>query len=167
MPGQTERGDTRFEPLAEDHAAGLERFFERNAVPAVTATFDPFPLTAETARRLALEPGGDAFYVAYGGPEIIAFSMLRGFAHGFVVPSFGIFVGHEHMGKGLGRSLTEWTIEQARRRGCPAVRLTVYPDNVPAVSLYASLGFAEVERQPAAGRRLGTERIVMRLELDD
>ena len=73
-------------------------------------------------------------------------SMLRGFDEGFEVPSFGIFVDHRHHGQGIGRRLTAWTVEEARRRGYPSVRLSVYASNARALGLYRSLGFEEQQR---------------------
>jgi ribosomal protein S18 acetylase RimI-like enzyme len=134
----------------------------------VTELFDPFPLSAPEAARIAREPRKDAFYLALRGEVALGLSMLRGFDEGYEVPSFGIFVDHEHHGQGIGRELTVRTIEQARRRGCPAVRLTVYSDNRAARRLYESLGFLEQERRRAerAGHPGEThEKIVMRLDL--
>jgi [ribosomal protein S18]-alanine N-acetyltransferase len=103
--------------------------------------------------------------MAARGEDVLGFSMLRGFDEGYEIPSFGIFVDHESHGQGIGRRLTAWTIEQARRRGCPAVRLTVYADNAAALGLYASLGFREQERGQVERKGQPAEKIVMRLEL--
>lgn len=132
----------------------------------MTETFDPFPLSAVEARRIALEPRQDGFYLAVRGEMPLGLSMLRGFDEGYEVPSFGIFVDHENHGQGIGRALTVWTIQQARQRGCPAVRLTVYARNVAARRLYESLGFVEQDRQGVDRAGEPDEKIIMRLELD-
>lgn len=152
------------ELIAPRHTEALVAFFERNAVPAVEGTFDPFPLTAEQARAIAGRTGRDLYYALVRGRAIVAFSMLRGFDEGYEVPSFGIFVDHRHHGEGVGRMLTSWTIEQAWSVRCPAIRLTVYSHNAAAKHLYDSLGFVEVQRSPIAHAGGGTEKIVMRLE---
>jgi ribosomal protein S18 acetylase RimI-like enzyme len=153
------------EPVTGQHVDALIELFERNSVPTVAASFDPFPLTAGEARRIALEPRKDAYFVASCAGRLLGFSMLRGFDEGFAVPSFGVFVDHEAQGRGIGRALTTWTIDAARRRGCPAVRLSVYSTNSVARGLYASLGFVESERQ-AMDRVAGPEeKIVMYLSL--
>jgi ribosomal-protein-alanine N-acetyltransferase len=158
----------RFEPVGRAHLDGLVALFERNAIPAVTALFDPFPLNAAEARRIALEPRQDAFYLAASGELLLGFSMLRGFDEGYEIPSFGIFVDHESHGQGIGRELTAWTIEQARQRGCPAVRLTVYAGNSAARQLYESLGFLEQERHLShQNKARPDEKIVMRLDFND
>jgi ribosomal protein S18 acetylase RimI-like enzyme len=157
--------ELRFATVGPEHADALGALFERNSLPAVTETFDPFPLTAAEARRIALDPRRDDYYIATRGENLLGFSMLRGFDEGYEIPSFGIFVDHESHGQGVGRRLTAWTVEQARRRGCPAVRLTVYADNDAALGLYASLGFEEQERQPVERGGQPVEKIVMLLEL--
>lgn len=154
----------RYEPVGPAHVEELSALFERNRIPQVTDMFDPFPLDAAQARKLALAAGEDAFYLAVRDELPVGFSMLRGFDEGYDIPSFGIFVDHESHGQGIGRELTAWTVEQARRRGCPGVRLTVYATNVVACRLYESLGFVERERQSVDRQGQPDERIVMRLD---
>lgn len=139
--------------------------FERNHVAQVTELFDPFPLEAAQARRIALEPHRDRFYLAVRGARPVGFSMLRGFDEGYTIPSFGIFVDRESQGGGVGRALTTWTVERARLLGCAAVRLTVYAANLPARRLYESLGFVERERQPVQRAGVADEKLTMTLEL--
>ncbi len=160
-----EEGVVRFVALGPDHADALAALFERNAVTSVPATFDPFALDVEQAHQIALKPGRDLYFAALAGEELVGFSMLRGFEEGYAVPSFGIFVDEAHQGRGLGRRLTEWTVDRARERGCPAVRLSVYTSNPTAHALYESLGFAERERSKLLRDGRTDEKIVMSLEL--
>lgn len=155
------------EPVEAVHTQALVELFESNRVPAVSDSFDPFPLTAEEARRIALEPRLDAYFVASMDAELIAMSMLRGFDEGFAVPSFGIFVDHRHHGHGIGRRLTAWTVGEARRRGCTAIRLSVYASNTAALHLYRSLGFEERERENVARATGQDEKILMTLSWED
>jgi ribosomal-protein-alanine N-acetyltransferase len=157
--------ELHFLTVGPEHADALVALFERNTVPAVEEMFDPFSFTAAEARRIALEPRRDGYYIATRGDELLGLSMLRGFDEGYEIPSFGIFIDHERHGQGIGRRLTAWTIEQACRQGCPAVRLTVYADNAAARSLYESLGFREQERAQVQRKGQSAEKIVMRLEL--
>jgi ribosomal protein S18 acetylase RimI-like enzyme len=156
----------RFDAVRAVHADLLVELFERNSKPEVTSSFDPFPLTGQEARRIALQSHQDEFYVATSAGRLVGFSMLRGFDEGYVIPSFGIFVDHEAHGQGVGRALTAWTIEAARRRGCPSVRLSVHAANVVALSLYSSLGFVEQERLGVDRAAGSEEKIVMCLSLD-
>jgi ribosomal protein S18 acetylase RimI-like enzyme len=152
------------ELIAPRHTEPLIAFFERNAVPAVEGTFDPFPLSAKQARAIASRTGKDLYYALLLAGAMVGFSMLRGFDEGYEEPSFGIFVDHHHQGEGLGRRLTSWTIEQAWSIDCPAVRLSVYSHNKAAKRIYDSLGFIEMQRSPIMHAGKSTEKIVMRLE---
>jgi ribosomal protein S18 acetylase RimI-like enzyme len=143
----------------------LADLFAANAVAQVMGSFDPFPLSAEQGRRIALDAGKDLFYLARDADGPVAFSMLRGFDAGYAVPSFGIFVDSRRHGEGIGRHLTEWTIEQARCHGASSVRLSVYASNTAARALYDSLGFVEREREPVERGGRTDEKIVMLLEL--
>jgi RimJ/RimL family protein N-acetyltransferase len=139
-----------FRELADADEDALARFLVRNDVPAVTATFTPFPMTAATAASLLSERREDRYYGAFDDTgEIVALSMLRGWDEGYVVPSFGIAVDAGWHGRGLGTRMTAWTVEQARELGAPRVRLSVYDDNPTAQRIYARLGFVESERRPA------------------
>jgi ribosomal-protein-alanine N-acetyltransferase len=154
------------EAVEAGHAQALAELFEGNRVPAVSDSFDPFPLTVDEARRIALEPRLDAYFVARTDAGLIGMSMLRGFDDGFEVPSFGIFVDHRHHGRGVGRRLTAWTVGEARRRGCAAIRLSVYASNEAGVHLYRSLGFEERERETVTRATGQDEKIVMTLALE-
>lgn len=163
-PGD-ERVDLRdlvsFGEIGPAHTAALVRFFARNDIAEVVGHFDPFPLSEETARRIADATGKDRYYGAFLGDRIVAFSMLRGWDEGFEVPSFGIAVDRDLHGSGIGGRMTEWTIEQARALGAPRVRLSVYGSNRIAHELYRRRGFEEVERSPVERSGVKDERIVM------
>ena len=53
-----------------------------------------------------------------------------------------VFVSEEYRGKGIGRMLVERCIVHSRNNGIDNVFLNVVSDNVPAVKLYKSIGFA-------------------------
>ena len=44
-------------------------------------------------------------------------------------------------GKGYGRQMVQYALEQAKARGCKAVRLDTYAGNEPAAAFYQKLGF--------------------------
>jgi ribosomal protein S18 acetylase RimI-like enzyme len=155
------------EPVEAGHAQALADLFDRNRVSVVNDSFDPFPLTADEARRIALKPRLDAYFVASMKAELIAMSMLRGFDDGYAVPSFGIFVDYRHHGHGVGRWLTTWTVGEARRRGCLAIRLSVYASNTAALGLYRSLGFEEQERDVVSRATGQDEKVLMTQSLED
>lgn len=57
-----------------------------------------------------------------------------------------MFVDARYRGRGIGRALMERVIAEARARGYETLRLGTLDDMDTAQSLYASLGFAPVER---------------------
>ncbi|MDQ7906573.1 GNAT family N-acetyltransferase [Phytohabitans sp. ZYX-F-186] len=48
----------------------------------------------------------------------------------------------DQRGRGLGRRMIQWAVDQARARGCRLVQLTTDKRRVDAHRFYASLGFA-------------------------
>ena len=126
----------------------LTRFFTNNNTREVVRRFNPFPLTEATAHDICRSDQLDRYFLALVEGNIVGLSMLRGWSEGFDTPSFGILVDRSRTGKGLGRQMTEATLAEAIKAGCGKVRLSVYESNAAAVSLYRSLGFVEVGRQP-------------------
>ncbi len=53
-------------------------------------------------------------------------------------------VAPDVQGRGIGRLLVGALVDEARRRGCPAVLLEVRADNVAAQQLYRSCGFERI-----------------------
>lgn len=133
------------EPLARFFAALRENGDER--------TFHPHPMDAAAAARIAEHAGRDLYYVMARGTEVLGYGMLRGWDEGYEVPSLGIGMAPAARGLGLARLLMSFLHAAARLRGAPRVRLTVYPDNEPAVALYRSLGYRL--RAEADGRLVG------------
>jgi GNAT superfamily N-acetyltransferase len=53
----------------------------------------------------------------------------------------GVRIAAPHRGQGLGRTMIEWAIGQAREQGCGLVQLTSDKRRLDAVRFYESLGF--------------------------
>lgn len=53
----------------------------------------------------------------------------------------GVRIAAGHRGKGLGRAMLEYAIDQARQRGCYLVQLTTDKKRPRAAAFYESLGF--------------------------
>ena len=158
-------GDVVFRKIKPEHYEMLSSFLEENNLPVVVRTFNPFPMTEETARKIALAPRRDHYYGAFLAARIVGLSMLRGWNEGYSVPSFGIIVDHSFHNRGIGARMTEFTVEEARKLGCARVRLTVYASNHAAVRIYAAKGFVECGREPVLLMGAPDERIVMLKEL--
>ena len=53
----------------------------------------------------------------------------------------GVRVRASHRGRGIGRQMFEWAIEQGRTRNCRLVQLTSNKQRQDAIRFYESLGF--------------------------
>ena len=53
-----------------------------------------------------------------------------------------------HAGKGYGKQMVSYALEEARRLGCKVVRLDTWEGNRPAASLYKSMGFRPAGSAP-------------------
>ena len=141
--------------------ASVAALFARCRDHEEMAFFDPFPLTSETARRLAREKRLDRYYVADASSDLVGLSMLRGWDEGYEVPSFGVMVDPAWHGQGVGSALSDFTIAAAAELGCDSIRLSVYGRNERASTMYLRRGFTAVSREPVARAWGSDERIVM------
>jgi ribosomal protein S18 acetylase RimI-like enzyme len=154
--------DVEFREIQQQDVEALARFLEKNNVPAVVATFNPFPMTEQTAREIASENRLDHFYGAFlEEGRIVGLSMLRGWDEGFTVPSFGIIVDYRLHGRGIGSLMLDYTIRQAIHLGCNRIRLSVFASNRAGLHLYSSKGFIEDSRQAVNVLDEPNERIIM------
>lgn len=55
-----------------------------------------------------------------------------------------IYAAKEHIGKGVGKSLMQASIEEAKQRGCDSIWLGVWEKNPRAIAFYRKWGFEEV-----------------------
>jgi ribosomal protein S18 acetylase RimI-like enzyme len=155
------RFDGTIRPAESGDYEALARFFEVNNRPEVIRQFHPFPLSPETARNIVSRPQRDRYYLMTaksGG--VVGLCMLRGWDEGYNTPSFGLLVDYRHYGQGLGRSMTEYAIAQAKSIGCARLRLSVNASNARARSLYESLGFMEISNETVVSGG-GPDRIIV------
>lgn len=66
----------------------------------------------------------------------------------------------DRRGLGLGTSLLDWALAQARQEGCSSLSLEVQRDNLAAVSLYEKAGFERVGLRE--GYYQGKDALLMR-----
>jgi perosamine synthetase len=154
-----------FREIEAVHYEALSCFIRDNNLASIIRTFHPFPMTDETAKRIALGTHQDKYYAAFYGSQVVAISMLRGWDEGYSVPSFGILVDHRFHNRGIGTRLTEFTVDEARRHGSERVRLSVFASNQAAHHIYTSRGFIESERKSVVCGGIPDERIIMFKEL--
>lgn len=125
----------------------LIRFFEENNRAEITKRFHPFPLTPQTVYQITRASHLDRYYSAIWDGRIVGLCMLRGWDEGFDIPSFGVFVDYRCHGLGLGRLMTEFALDEARKLDCSTIRLSVYESNTNALNLYRAIGFREISRE--------------------
>jgi [ribosomal protein S18]-alanine N-acetyltransferase len=148
-------------PVTKDDFESLAIFFDENNTQETTRHFNPFPLSRESAARIALTSHCDRFYIALVDSNIAGFFMLRGWDEGYQIPSFGVIVHREHRGKGIGRQATEMAITEAKKLGCQSLRLSVYESNANAKHLYISLGFIETSHESTTTNNGKDTKIIM------
>lgn len=76
-------------------------------------------------------------------------------------------VAPDHRKKGVGRKLMMQLISELHSRGITALFLEVRVGNLPARSLYQSLGFVEVGRRPKYYVNPTEDALILRKELTD
>ncbi len=94
-------------------------------------------------------------YVACAGGQILGmYKMGANYPdHGAHVASATYAVAPQAQGKGIGRTLVEHSLEQARREGFLAMQFNyVVSTNAPAMALYRKLGFNIAGTLPQAFR---------------
>lgn len=102
-------------------------------------TFDEFLETLETIHAA---PRGKILVATLHG-EVVGCGMLTTFQPG-LAEMYRVFVDEKARGHNLGRGLCERLFEDARAMGHTSIRLETGRPLTEAISLYTSLGFAEV-----------------------
>lgn len=83
-------------------------------------------------------------WCAVDAGEIVGDLTVHGTGHD--EPEIGVMVAASHRHRGIGRALIESAVAWGRNAGKSALRLRVFPDNVPALALYRATGFVELAR---------------------
>ncbi|SPE29111.1 putative acetyltransferase [Burkholderiales bacterium] len=107
----------------------------------------PFPFSAAQLPGLLQVAGAHSYCLADGAVSPVAFGQhwVRGPGS---VHLGRVIVAPDFRGRGYGRLLCRLLMAQAvRTSGAAAITLRVYRDNIVALSLYSSLGFAGVEAE--------------------
>jgi ribosomal protein S18 acetylase RimI-like enzyme len=97
---------------------------------------------------------GNPFLVALDQDRVVGWcevrrDLLPGRSH---TGMLGMGLRAPYRGQGLGRQLIERALQAARERGFERIELMVRSPNVPAIRLYAQLGFQEEGRKRDAVR---------------
>jgi ribosomal-protein-alanine N-acetyltransferase len=127
--------------LSPEYIDGLLEMLNALTADGNADQFHPHPFDRPTIAALATESGADQYYVLRYGNHIWGYGMLRGWDAGYAIPSLGIAIHPQLRGRGLGTLLMHHLHTAAQLCGASQIRLKVYPDNEPAVSLYRRLGY--------------------------
>ena len=85
--------------------------------------------------------------------------------HGWWI--FGMWVNWRYRRLGIGRRLTEMACDSAAKSGASEVKLLVFKDNRPAISIYREMGFHQIsiplidEELRKEAKRIRRKRIIM------
>lgn len=94
-----------------------------------------------------LAGGGAIFFVEIGGRPVGCCALIRMDAQTFELAKMAVTAGHQ--GQGLSKLLMTACIERARSEGAERVYLETNTRLRPAISLYRSFGFVDVEMTAA------------------
>lgn len=82
------------------------------------------------------------FVVAVEGDEVLGYGGMHTVLGESYIDNIAVFP--QHRGRGAGRAVTAALIEKAKENGGVFITLEVRASNVPAITLYTSLGFENV-----------------------
>lgn len=123
------------------------------------------PWTRQDMAELVASPGVVGLFVQLEGRDV-GLVLFRVAADEAELLTIAVDAGHRR--RGAGRALLQAVVDQARARGAQKLFLDVEASNVPALALYAQLGFRTVGRRPSyyqRGKEPAAEAITMRLDL--
>ena len=138
--------------LSLEDAGPLGDFHE--SLPRATYRFyGPYPLTRQSAARLAAEAGSPTLValVAKTAGEIVGHAWYRWVDEDSRTSTFGICLRQEYRGIGLGRAMMERLLYIGEQNGPAVMSLTVQKANPRALALYHSMGFCEKREQMVKG----------------
>jgi diaminopimelate decarboxylase len=119
-------------------------------------TDDQRTTAAEYRRRFRRSWGQDeAHLLAVEGGRVVGYVMAGRDRNPVTrhVASLGLAVAEGHRRRGIGAALLAAAIGWGRSVGVEKVLLSVYPDNLPAISLYRRFGFVEEGRLSRQSRK--------------
>lgn len=133
----------RVRRLSSGDGPALKEFNDSLSVPSKTL-FNPHVYTEEIIKQVIRrsEEGLDRSYAAWAGNQIIAYFFL--WDMDTPTPLLGIGIRDDFQGLGLGRTLMEILVEDAREALKDGIELTTMPGNDAAFNLYKKMGFVYI-----------------------
>jgi RimJ/RimL family protein N-acetyltransferase len=136
----------RLELLGPPNEDLLTRLFVLNDVPEITRFFDPFPLDADSAHRIAHYEGSDKYWGIWLHDDLIGMMMVRGFHGENTQPTLGALIDRSVTSRGVGQAAFLAVVEELRLLGAPLVRANVHEDNVACLGAIRRTGWHELSR---------------------
>ena len=118
----------------------------------------------ESSMRAELE-NPNTYYVGIFDKELLGYAGLSSVPASFSADIQTIGVATASQGRGLGRRLMELLMARALSVGAEQVLLEVRADNDPAISLYRSLGFEQIDLRKRYYQPSGTDALIMRVKV--
>ncbi len=108
-----------------------------------------------------VEPGGEVLFALDAGEAVGCCALMRLADGGFELAKMA--VADSHKGRGIGRELLAAALAWAKARGAPRLYLETNSALAPALGLYRSFGFTQIE--PAEPSPYARADVVMELRL--
>lgn len=143
----------RFRDATAEDWPQIWPFLRRAIIEGTTLTWDPGTDEVSARAHWMHEPPGRTIVAVDDDGRVVATSETHPNkpGPGSHVANAGFLVDPDHGGKGIGRLLAEYTIEQARADGYRAMQFNaVVETNTRAVELWRSLGFTILTTVPEA-----------------
>lgn len=140
--------------------------FNAGLSAATRAVFLPHAYDEATLQRYVERHarGLDRIFVLGWGEEIVGYFFLWEFDQ--AVPLLGVGLADAWQGQGLGESMMQRLVEEARRAGRDGVELTTVTTNARAFRLYTRVGFelvGEIDNVAGDGRVVREYRMLLPL----
>lgn len=157
-------------PATADDLPGILAIYN-DAVLTTTAIWNVTPSDMEGRRAWLAERTGAGFpvFVAAEGERVLAYGTYGPFRphEGYRnVVEHSIYVAPSAQGRGLGKAMLRWLIEDAQARGFWAMIGGIDADNDVSLLLHERFGFREVGRLPAVGEKFGRKLDLVFMQKD-
>lgn len=147
--------------MTQTRVLGLQ---DIEAVMALENVLFPTDAWSKTAMESELA-SKHGYYLGLFEPELIGYAGLSTVPGSFSSDIQTIGVAESQRGKGLGRGLMERLISRAKLLGSEQILLEVRADNAPAIKLYKSLGFEQIDIRKRYYQPDDVDALILRLEI--
>ena len=107
----------------------------------------------------------NTYYLGIFDPDLVGYAGLSTVPASFSSDIQTIGVSPNRQGSGLGRKLMEFLLAKALSLGSEQILLEVKANNEPAIALYKSLGFEQIDLRKRYYQPSGIDALVMRAEI--